>query len=137
MTLETRINYLDGVRFQVIARDHEISCDQPLENGGADRGMTPPELLLASLGTCVAYYAAEYLRTRNLPLGDLTVRVVAEKIQKPARLDNFKIDLTVPNLNDQRHRDGILRAAKSCLVHNTLAHAPAIQIGLEVESVAA
>jgi hypothetical protein len=39
--------------------------------------------------------------------------------------------LSVPGVDDQRHRDGILRAAKSCLIHNTLTYASTIQIELE------
>ena len=131
MELQTKITYLDGVRFQVTARGHEVASDQPLENGGADRGMTPPELLLASLGSCAAYYAAEYLRTRRLPTAGLTVSVTAQKAQKPARLTDFRIGLSVPGLDDPRHQDGILRAAKNCLIHNTLLHAPRIDIEVE------
>lgn len=129
MRLETKISYLDGVRFQVAARGHQIASDQPLENGGADAGMTPPEQLLASLGSCAAYYAVEYLRARAIAATGLTVTVTAEKVQKPARLTNFRIGLTVPGLEDQRHR--VLRAAKSCLIHNTLVHGSAIDIELE------
>ncbi|MGA8597584.1 MAG: OsmC family protein [Bryobacteraceae bacterium] len=129
--METKITYLDGVRFHVAARNHEITSDQPLENGGTDRGMTPPELLLASLGSCAAYYAVEYLRARKIPADGLTVTVTAQKAQKPARLADFKIGLSVPGLDDPRHQDGILRAVKSCLIHNTLLHAPAIDIELE------
>jgi uncharacterized OsmC-like protein len=131
MGLETKISYLDGVRFQVVARNHEITCDQPLENGGTNNGMTPPELLLASLGSCAAYYAAEYLRARNMPASGLTVNVTAEKAQRPARLTEFQIRLSVPGLEDSRHRDGVLRAVKSCLIHNTLTHAPQVDIELE------
>lgn len=134
MALETKITYLDGVRFQATARQHEIASDQPFENGGTDRGMTPPELLLASLGSCTAYYAAEYLRARSMPATGLTVTVTAEKAQKPARLTNFRIGLSVPGLGDQRHRDGILRAAKNCLIHNTLTHAPMIDIELDADT---
>jgi putative redox protein len=47
--LEVRVNHLGSVQFEVKARQHAIVCDQPAENGGHDEGMTPPELLLASL----------------------------------------------------------------------------------------
>lgn len=134
MPLEMKITYLDGVRFQVAARGHEIASDQPAENGGTDSGMTPPELLLASLGSCAAYYAVEYLRARNIPSAGLAVSVTAEKAQKPARLSSFRIGLTVPGLDDQRHREGILRAAKNCLIHNTLANAATIEIELETKN---
>ena len=131
MSLETKITYLDGVRFRVSARTHELTSDQPFENGGADTGMTPPELLLASLGSCVAYYAAEYLRTRRMPASGLTITVSAQKAQAPARLTDFKIQLRAPGVSDQRHRDGILRAAKSCLIHNTLMNVPTVEIELD------
>lgn len=75
--------------------------------------MTPAELLLASLGSCAAYYAAEYLRARNVPLAGLTVSVTAEKAERPVHLRNFRLVLSVPGFEDQHHRDGILRAAKT------------------------
>lgn len=130
MALETTVTYKDGVRFSASTRGHEIICDQPAENGGSDLGMTPPELLLASLGTCIGYYAAEYLKARQLPTAGLTVSVNAEKAVKPARLAEFKVRLHVPDLHEERHRSGILRAANNCLIHNTLLHAPSIEIEL-------
>lgn len=129
--MEASISYQDGVRFRVTARGHELICDQPVENGGTDAGVTPPELLLASLGTCVMYYAVEYLRARRMPANGMTVMVRADKAQKPARLTGFTVTLSAPGLDDPRHREGILHAAKSCLIHNTLSHAPGVEIMLE------
>ncbi len=135
MEVEARITYVDGVRFQACAREHETVSDQPPENGGTDAGMTPPELLLASLGSCAAYYAVEYLRARKIPAAGLTVRVTAEKALKPARLTNFRVVLSVPGIDDARHQEGILRAAKNCLIHNTLLHSPIIGVELEGKDV--
>jgi hypothetical protein len=57
------------------------------------------------------------------------VRVIAEKATQPARVGAFRIDVDAPSIvNDQRHRDGVLRAVKSCLIHNTLLHPPAIDV---------
>jgi putative redox protein len=131
MALEVTVNYANGVQFGVHARQHTIICDQPPENGGSDQGMTPPELLLASLGTCAAYYAAEYLRTRRLGLRGLHVRVTADKALKPTRLNVFHIEVVVPACSEERHREGILRAAKKCLIHNTLLHTPEITITVD------
>ena len=125
--IEVSATYLGGVKFDVAARGHHVICDQPRENGGADEGMTPPEFLLASLATCGAYYAAQYLNTRGLATEDLKVHVIAEKAAQPARLGSFTINVTVSGL-DQRHREGMLRAVKSCLIHNTLLSPPGMEI---------
>jgi len=128
--MEVIVHHLAGVKFEVLARGHRVICDQPPENHGADAGMTPPEFMLASLGTCAGYYAAEYLRTRGLPTEGLEVRVTAEKATGPARLASFRVEVTVPDL-DLRHEAGVLRAVKACLIHNTLLHVPAIEFALE------
>lgn len=129
--MNVTIRHLDGVRFAAETRGHRIIVDQPRDNKGEDTGMTPPELLLASLGSCAAYYALEYLRTRQLPENDVTVEVEAEKAKAPARLGRFVVRVRVPEL-DQRHREGIQRAIRSCIVHNTLHAHPEIELALEM-----
>src|SRR5947209_1995556 len=105
--METTVRHLNGVQFEIESRGHTVICDQPLESGGTDGGMTPPELLLGSLGSCAAYYAEEYLRARSLPDDGLTVTVNAEKASAPARLNNFRIAVSVPHLSDPRHVAGV------------------------------
>ena len=77
--MEVQIKLRGDVKFEVSARKHTLICDQPAENGGSDDGMTPPELLLASLGSCAAFYASAYLRKKGLAREGVTVRVTAEK----------------------------------------------------------
>ncbi len=126
--MQATVTYLDGVRFEAEARGHKVVCDQPVENKGEDAGMSPPEFLLTSLATCAAYYALQYLKTRSLPAEGLSVRVVSEKsLTKPVRLESFLIEITVPGLDDERHREGVLRAAKGCLIHNTLLSPPYVE----------
>jgi len=127
--MEVEVLHKDGVKFEAIARGHRVICDQPLSNGGADAGMTPPEFLLVSLGTCAGFYAAQYLKTRALSADGLRVKVTAEKAAQPARLGSFRIEVTAPDL-DAQHQAGILRAVKACLIHNTLLHVPALDVVL-------
>ena len=134
--MEVHITQVQDVRFSVRSRTHTIVCDQPQENGGTDSGMTPPEFLLASLGTCVAFYAAEYLRSRHLSSSGVSVSVAAEKLKAPARIGNFKIrvDSPVALLPDQR--EGLMRSVEHCLVKNTLLNPPQIEVSLEVPALA-
>jgi uncharacterized OsmC-like protein len=108
-----------------------MTCDQPPENGGTDAGMTPPEFLLASLGACAAFYAAEYLRTRNLAQSGVEVSVQAEKFKAPARLDNFRIRVDSPISLTAEQREGLMRSVEHCLIKNTLLNPPQIEVSLE------
>ncbi|MEO8597836.1 MAG: OsmC family protein [Candidatus Solibacter sp.] len=124
--MEVTVQHRGDVRFEVNARGHRLICDQPADNGGTDTGMTPPELLLSSLATCAGFYAVQYLKARHIPHGELEVKVTAEKAKAPARLGQFRIEVIAPGV-DAQHQEGILRAVKACLIHNTLLHAPAIE----------
>jgi uncharacterized OsmC-like protein len=131
--MEVKVRHLGNVKFEATTRGHRVVCDQPAENGGSDHGMTPPEFLLASLGTCAGFYAAQYLKARNLPSEGLEVAVHAEKAKLPARLGQFRIEVLVPGL-DPKHEAGVHRAVQACLIHNTLLHAPAIETVVRTEA---
>lgn len=134
--MEVVIEHLGAVQFEIKARAHTIVSDQPRENGGYDEGMTPPELLLASLGSCAAFYAAQYLRKHKLATEGTRVRVVAEKEKNPARVDHLHIEVQVPAHLNQVHRAGVEEAVHHCLIHNTLLHPPAIDFEFKSAAVA-
>ncbi len=94
--------------------------------------MTPPELLLASLGSCAAFYAVQYLKTRNLADSGVEVTVTADKLKHPARLGNFNIHVTCPVPLTEEQREGLTRSVHSCLIHNTLLAPPEIRIELAI-----
>ena len=128
--MEVKVSHLGNVRFNIQSRSHSILCDQPVDNGGDDTAMTPPELMLASLGSCAAFYAVQYLKTRNLADSGVEVSVTAEKLKSPARLGNFKIHVEYPVVLDQDHTEGLMRSVRHCLIHNTLLVTPEIEIEL-------
>ncbi|MGA3048540.1 MAG: OsmC family protein [Terracidiphilus sp.] len=130
--MEVTVRHLDHVKFSIHSRSHSILRDQPAENGGTDEGMTPPEFLLASLGSCAAFYAVQYLRTRNLDDRGVEVSVTAEKLKQPARLGDFRIHLSCPGPLTEEQTEGAMRSVHHCLIHNTFLNPPEIKIDLVV-----
>jgi putative redox protein len=134
--MEVQVEHLGSVQFEIKARSHSIVSDQPVPGGGFDEGFTPPELLLASLGSCAGYYAAEYLRKHKLATEGTRVRVTAEKVKDPlARLNNFVIEVDTPVDLTADQLKGVEEAVEHCLVHNTLLRPP--NISLKIASPAA
>ena len=134
--MEITVRHLGGVKFEATTRGHRVISDQPPANGGSDTGMTPPEFLLASLGTCAGFYAAQYLRVRSLAIDGLEITVSGQKATQPARLGSFRIDVFAPGL-DPLHEEGLLRAVKACLIHHTLEHAPTIETAVHTGALTA
>ena len=123
---------LDGVRFAIGIRSHEIIVDQTLRGGGQDSAPTPLELLGASLGSCIAYYVGQFLTVRQLSAEGLRVEVVTTKAAAPSRIENFAVKIVLPADFPDRYRPMIDRILETCPAHNTLAMGAAI--GLTVEA---
>jgi uncharacterized OsmC-like protein len=102
--LEIALYHNGGSRFTAEARHHRVVLDQPVEDGATDQGMSPSELLLASLGGCVGQYVAQYLATRGLPAKGLAVRVLTQSSPRPLHLGSFAVEVTAPGLTDRQLR---------------------------------
>lgn len=127
--MEISVEHLGAVQFEIKTRGHSIVSDQPVNAGGFDEGMTPPELLLASLGSCAGYYAAEFLRKNKLATEGTRVRVRCVKVSKPVpRMTDFVIEVDAPVELSLEQKKGLESTVEHCLVHNTLLHAPNITI---------
>lgn len=130
--MQVHIQQLEKLKFAIHVSNHTVICDQPTDNGGTDEGMTPPELMLASLGSCAAFYAVQYLKTRNLAANGIEVTVNAEKLKSPARLGNFQIEVDCPVPLTEEQQMAMVRSVHSCLIHNTLMSVPEISIELKL-----
>ncbi len=92
--------------------------DQPAEDGATDEGMTPAELLLVSLGSCVGQFVAQYLRLRSLPSDGLLIQVEADR-GGPLRLSNFRLHIVAPGLTERQLR-ALEKSIPSGLVQNAI-----------------
>jgi putative redox protein len=69
-----------GVKANVSIRDFEFISDEPFDEGGTDMGPMPPELLLASVGTCGVITAKLYAQRKGWNVAHMTVDLEMEKV---------------------------------------------------------
>ena len=119
-----------GDRFDIAIRGHVLHVDQPESDGGTDTAPTPTELFVASLASCVAFYARRYLQRHDLPQQGLTVTAQAESGAKPSRVASILVTLTLPEGVPAEKREALLAVASHCTVHNTLTHPPEVLVQL-------
>ena len=116
-------------RFDIETRGHVITVDQPQDAGGEDYGPTPTELFVASVASCVAFYAHRYLARHHIDPTGLSIRASYHMATKPARVDEIEVSIDVPDLPPNR-RDALLAVASHCTVHNSLTTPPTVAITL-------
>ena len=112
--------YKGNMLFQCKVGSHTILADVPAAMGGTDRAPTPPELFIASLGTCVGALVAQYCERNSLDTREMTVDVEFTKTDQPTRLTDLAITINMPHASCQDREAAIRRVAEHCPVHETI-----------------
>jgi putative redox protein len=89
--------------------------------------MSPVEIFVGSLASCVAYFIGRYCARHNLAAEGLTVDVDWSMAERPHRVGEIRLQvhgLAVP----AHHREQLLKVAHGCTVHQSLLHAPKITV---------
>lgn len=128
-----RVEHVGEDRFSIDVRGHRLLVDQPAELGGEDTAPTPTELFVASLASCVAFYARRYLRRHGLPSEGLAVEADHVLTTKPARVSDIGLRLILPDGFPDERRDALLAVAGHCTVHHSITSAPNIVLRLADE----
>ncbi|MFO0775354.1 MAG: OsmC family protein [Nitrospiraceae bacterium] len=122
------VTYRGGTRYDIQSGRHTVVTDQPVEDGGADAGLTPVDLLAGSLASCVAYYVGSYCRRHDLPHDGFSGAVDYDMAEQPHRVGRFILTINLPQRLNPFERDRLLRVAEGCTVHRTLLHPPEVRI---------
>ena len=125
-----RVEHRGGDQFDISVRGHIITVDQPVKDGGDDTAPTPTELFVASLASCVAFYARRYLARHNLPTEGLAVEATFDMGSRPARVAGITLRVILPDGVPAERRDPLLAVATHCTVHNSLESTPDVSITL-------
>ena len=112
--------HVGDMLFETELGSHTVTIDVPPPMGGSDRAPTPPEYFVASLGSCVAAFVANYCRTHGMDAAGLEVDVSFEKVEKPTRLTDIGITVKLPHADCGKRREALLRVAEHCPVHETI-----------------
>ena len=130
-TSQVEVSYLGGESYAAATRGHTLLTDQPATAGGADTAMTPTELLVASLSSCVAFYAGRYLARHGLDRDGLRVTATfTTATDRPARVAAVRLAIGVPGGVPPSRQAALLAVTSHCTVHNTIRQPPDIAIEL-------
>ena len=108
-----------GYRHTVKVRSHELTVDEPRDQGGGDSGPDPQELLAASLASCTAVTMEMYAQRKGWDIGgiEVTAQYTAAERGCPTR---FNLVLRFPDNLDDEQVEKLQVIAAKCPVHRAL-----------------
>ena len=100
-------------------RSHQMTADEPKDQGGTDEGPSPQELLAASLASCTAVTIEMYAKRKGWDIGEVEVDVNYEPAQKGSPT-KFTMAVRLPKELPEEQSERLMQIAAKCPVHRTL-----------------
>jgi len=124
------ISFPGGVTVDATLNGHTVHTDQPAPLGN-DTAMTPFDLLLASIGTCMGFYALRFCQERNIPTEDLRMTLEPIRDERQKRVATVRIALQLPRDFPDKYIEPIRRAADHCSVKRHLLEPPTFELTID------
>jgi putative redox protein len=114
---------------EIKVNSHELLGDEPVEDGGEDRGPSPGDFLRMSLACCTAITLRMYANRKQFDVQQIRVTVSSMQAEYKT-IFNRNIEITGSLNEEQRKR--MVQIANACPVHKTLTNPIEIETGLDV-----
>jgi putative redox protein len=121
--------FATGLKQEIQAGPHRLVADEPVDQGGADTGPNPYDLLISALGACTSMTVSLYARRKGWPLEGVEVRLRHQKIHaadcaecetKEGKVDQIEREIRLFGPLDDAQRARLIEIANKCPVHRTL-----------------
>jgi putative redox protein len=107
------------LRHTVQVRDHQLTVDEPLEEGGDDAGPDPLELLAVSLASCTAITMEMYAARKGWDIGHVEVDVEYSPAERGCPT-KFQLVMRLPDDLPEDQVERLRTIAAKCPVHRAL-----------------
>jgi putative redox protein len=109
----------EGYTHDIKVGVHRITADEPKEQGGADMGPSPQELLSAALASCTAVTMEMYAQRKGWNIEGLEVEARYSPAERgcPTR---FELVMRMPSQLTEEQVERLQVIAAKCPVHRTL-----------------
>lgn len=128
---EVDVDYKGSFNYQVRSEGYSVNVAFSKKDEPAN-GITPPALLLAAVGSCLAVYLERYLTGAKIAFKGFSINLKSDICKEPPHfMKKIDVKIGLPDLAlDDRRKKALLDFTRNCPVHNTLLHAPEINIEL-------
>jgi putative redox protein len=119
----------DSFKQEIIAGEHRLVADEPVNAGGGDAGPDPYEYLLASLGVCTSITVGLYARRKQFPLENIKVSLWHSRIHatdceecetREGMVDRIDVEVELTGALSAEQHAKLMDIAAKCPVHRTL-----------------
>ena len=122
------VSFPGGVMVDATFKGQTVRTDQPLAGGGTNTAMSPFDLFLASIATCMGFYALRFCQERNLSTEGLGLTLEPVRDPETKQITLFRIAVALPADFPEKYRGAIERAVDHCAVKKHILEPPKFEL---------
>ncbi|MBK9730597.1 MAG: OsmC family protein [Chitinophagaceae bacterium] len=111
----------DHFKTHVQAGENSIIADEPADEGGAEMGFSPDELLLAALGSCTTITLRMYADRKGWALDEVKVHMTFER-DKVKNTTHILRTVELKGALSEEQKKRLMVIADKCPTHQILTH---------------
>jgi uncharacterized OsmC-like protein len=119
--MKLSVAYQGGTRYDIVTDRHRVVTDQPMDEGGADSGMSPVELFVGSVAGCVGYFVGLFCARHDISREGLKVEAEWTMVEGPHRVGQILLSIRLPHRITPEQKERLLKVAHGCTVHQSIA----------------
>ena len=120
MTITVERDLSQPMRHLIHVRDHLVTVDASIVEGGRDTGPSPHDLYDAALGACIALTVVWFAKRHHIPVGAVDVSI--ERDESIERQGIYRLDAAIRLGGEasEAQRLELLQAAGNCPIHKLM-----------------
>jgi len=111
---------------------HIVHTDQREKHGGGGTGPPPFDLFLASIATCMGFYALRFCQQREIDSEGLRLSMETERNPETKMIDAVRVQLELPEGFPAKYVRAVERSMDQCAVKKHMFQPPAFVMETEI-----
>lgn len=120
MSIQIKRDQSLAMRHIVHVRNHVISVDGAVEEGGVDAGPNPHDLYDAALGACKALTLVWYAKRKNIPVEDIQISIDRDNSEERQGVYRLSASISLSGDLTEAQRQELLAVADKCPVQKLM-----------------
>ncbi len=123
------VSFPGGVGVDATIGRHTLRTDQPPPVGD-DTAPSPFDVFLASMATCMGFYALRFCQERKIGTEGLSLSLDPIRSEDGKRVAIARVTLSLPKGFPEKYREAILRSVDHCSVKRHVLEPPRFEISI-------
>ncbi|RFB67442.1 MULTISPECIES: OsmC family protein [unclassified Herbaspirillum] len=120
MSIQIKRDQSLAMRHIVHVRNHVISVDGAVDEGGVDAGPNPHDLYDAALGACKALTMVWYAKRKNIPVEDIQISIDRDNSEERQGVYRLSASISLSGDLTEAQRQELLAVAEKCPVQKLM-----------------